>query len=110
MTKAVVEHMYEKHYLSDYLEVESQSATNVTIQSLGLGVFEDTFENAQWRKVKQMQSLRQRIFLCRCCEQPFKNTRWKKPNECMHGGLFLWVPQGFLWVFLWLFLWVCMHV
>ena len=55
MTKAVVEHMYEKHYLSDYLEVESQSATNVTIQSLGLGVFEDTFENAQWRKVKQMQ-------------------------------------------------------
>ena len=25
-----------KHYLSDYLEVESQSATNVTIQSLGL--------------------------------------------------------------------------
>ena len=49
MTKAVVEHMYEKHYLSDYQEVESQSATNVTIQSLGLGLFEDTFENAQWR-------------------------------------------------------------
>ena len=47
--------MCDKHYLSDNLEVESQSATNVTIQPLGLGLFEDTFENAQWRKVKQMQ-------------------------------------------------------
>ena len=47
--KAVVEHMHEKH-LCDYLEVESQSATNVTIQSHGLSgrKFEDTFENAQW--------------------------------------------------------------
>ena len=44
--------MYDKHDLSDYLEVESQSATHVTIPSVGL--FEDTFENAQWRKVEQM--------------------------------------------------------
>ena len=76
--------MCDKHYLSDNLEVESQSATNVTIQPLGLGLFEDTFENAQWRKVKQMQSLRLRIFLCRCCEQTFKNTRWKKPKVYIH--------------------------
>ena len=69
MTKAYV--MCDKHYLSDNLEVESQSATNVTIQPLGLGLFEDTFENAQWRKVKQMQSLRLRIFSCRCFEQAF---------------------------------------
>ena len=35
LPKAVVEHeMYDKLYLSDYLE--SQSATNVTIQSLGV--------------------------------------------------------------------------
>ena len=63
--------MYDKHYLSDYLKVESKSATNVTIQSLGLGLFVDTFQNAQWRKVKQMQSLRLRIILCWCCEQTF---------------------------------------
>ena len=31
--------MCDKHYLSDNLEVESQSATNVTIQPLGLGLF-----------------------------------------------------------------------
>ena len=47
--------MYDEHYLSDYLEVESQSATHVTIPSLGLGLFEDTFENAQSRQVKQME-------------------------------------------------------
>ena len=43
--------MYDKHYLSDYLEVESQSATNVTIQSLGLGLF-DTFEKSTMEKSK----------------------------------------------------------
>ena len=44
--------MYDKHYLSDYLEVESQSATNVTLHPLWLGLFEYTFENAQWRTSK----------------------------------------------------------
>ena len=43
---------YDKHdlsNLSDNLEVESQSATDVTIHHLGLELFEDTFENTQWR-------------------------------------------------------------
>ena len=31
------------------LEVKSQSATNVTLHPLGLGLFEYTFKNAQWR-------------------------------------------------------------
>ena len=36
---------YDEHYLSHYLEVESQSATNVTLRPLGLGLY--TFKNAQ---------------------------------------------------------------
>ena len=37
---------YGEHFLSDYLEVESQSATNVTLPPLGVRLFEYTFENA----------------------------------------------------------------
>ena len=38
--------MNDKHCLSYYLEVKSQSATNVTLHPLGLGLF------AQWKKRK----------------------------------------------------------
>ena len=52
MTNAAVQHIYDEHYLSYYLEVKSQSATNVTLHPLGLGLFEYTFKNAQWRTSK----------------------------------------------------------
>ena len=40
--------------------------------------FEKTFENSQWRKIKQMQPMRLCIFLGRQFEQPFEDTRWIK--------------------------------
>ena len=71
--------MYDKHYLSDYLEVESQSATNVTIHPLGLELFEDTFENTQWRNIKQMQQLR---LNASALNRHWKTHTGERPNKC----------------------------
>ena len=44
--------------------------------------FEVTFENAQWRKAKQMQT----VWLCflsgRHFEDAFEDTQWRKLNKC----------------------------
>ena len=40
--------------------------------------FEGTFENAQWRKVKQMQSLSLCILSGRSFEETSENTWWRK--------------------------------
>ena len=45
--------------------------------------FEDTFENAQWGKVKQMQPMWLCIFLCSWFEKTFENTWWNATNVIM---------------------------
>ena len=40
-----------------------------------------TFENAQWRKVKQMQPVRLRIILCKRFEDTFENAQWRKIKQ-----------------------------
>ena len=43
--------------------------------------FEDTFENAQWRKVKQMQPMWLCIILCKRSEETFENAQWRKVTQ-----------------------------
>ena len=40
--------------------------------------FEDTFENAQWRKVKQMQSVWLCLFWGRPFEETYEDSQWRK--------------------------------
>ena len=40
--------------------------------------FEETFENTQWEKVKQMQLMRLCIFSDRQFEDTFENAQWGK--------------------------------
>ena len=44
--------------------------------------FEETFENTQWRKVKQMQPMWLCLFSGRPFEDTFENAQWKKSNKC----------------------------
>ena len=48
--------------------------------------FEDTFENAQWGKVKQMQPMWLCLFSDRPFEETFENAHWKKLNKCILSG------------------------
>ena len=50
--------------------------------------FEETSENAQWRKVKQMQPMWLRVFSCKQFEEAFENAQWKKVKEIMKLCLF----------------------
>ena len=43
--------------------------------------FEDTFENTQWRKAKQMQPMRLCLFWGRRFEDTFENTQWRKVTK-----------------------------
>ena len=43
--------------------------------------FEDTFEKAQWRKVKQMQPMRLCLFSGKRFEETFKNAQWRKVEQ-----------------------------
>ena len=43
--------------------------------------FEETFENAQWRKVKQMHLLWFGIFLGRPFEETSEDTQWRKDKQ-----------------------------
>ena len=43
--------------------------------------FEDTFENAQWRKNKQLQPMWLCILKCRQFEEAFENTQWWKVKQ-----------------------------
>ena len=43
--------------------------------------FEDIFENAQWRKVKQMQPMWLCLFLGRQFQDSFENTQWGKVKQ-----------------------------
>ena len=43
--------------------------------------FEKTFENAQWRKVKDMQPMLQGIFSNRTFEAAFENPQWRKVKQ-----------------------------
>ena len=43
--------------------------------------FEDTFENAQWREIKQMQPMRFCIFSGRQFEKTFENAQWGKAKQ-----------------------------
>ena len=49
--------------------------------------FEDTFENAQWRKVKQMQLMWLCLFSDRPFEETFENAQWRKAKQ-MHPKTF----------------------
>ena len=40
--------------------------------------FEETFENAQWRKIKQMQPMRLCNYSCKLIENTFENAQWRK--------------------------------
>ena len=43
--------------------------------------FEDSFENPQWRKIKQMQPMWLCIFTGRRFEETFENTQWRKAKQ-----------------------------
>ena len=43
--------------------------------------FEETFENTQWRKVKQMQPVSLCILWCRQFEETFENPQWRKVKQ-----------------------------
>ena len=43
--------------------------------------FEATFENAQWRKVKQMQPMRLCLLSGKWFEEKFKDAQWKKVKQ-----------------------------
>ena len=49
--------------------------------------FEDTFENTQWRKVKQMQSMRLRILQGRPFEVTYENAQWRKIKQMQPMGI-----------------------
>ena len=42
---------------------------------------EKTYENSQWRKAKQMQSMWLRILLRKRFEDTFENTHWRKAKQ-----------------------------
>ena len=48
---------------------------------LSSGQFEDTFENTQWRKDKQMQPVWFCIVWGRQFEETFENTQWRKDKQ-----------------------------
>ena len=43
--------------------------------------FEGSFENAQWRKDKQMQPAEIFIFLRKCFEETFEGAHWRKVEQ-----------------------------
>ena len=43
--------------------------------------FEETFKDAQWRKVKQMQPMRLCLFSSRQFEATFENAQWRKVKQ-----------------------------
>ena len=45
--------------------------------------FEDAFENAHWRKVKQMQLVWLCIYSGRPFEDTFENTQWRKAKQML---------------------------
>ena len=45
------------------------------------GPFEDTFEDTQWRKAKQMQPVWFCILLCKRFVETFENTQWRKAKK-----------------------------
>ena len=45
--------------------------------------FEDTFEDAQWRKVQKMQPVRLCILWCKHFEETYENTQWREVKQ-MH--------------------------
>ena len=72
--------MYDKLYLSDYLE--SQSATNVTIQFLGVWLFEDTFENAQSKTNAVIATTYSRAGNLRTYLKSHSGEKLNKCNQC----------------------------
>ena len=48
---------------------------------------EDTFENTQWRKAKQVQTMWICILTSRPFEETFENARRKKSNKCYQCDL-----------------------
>ena len=43
--------------------------------------FEEPFENAQWRKVKQMQPMWVRLFSGKQFDEAFENTQWREIKQ-----------------------------
>ena len=57
--------------------------------------FEDTFENARWGKVKQMQPMWLCLFSGRRFEETFENTQWGKVKQMQPVWLCLLCPKFF---------------
>ena len=57
--------------------------------------FEETFENTQWRKVKQMQSMRLCIFSGKQFEATFENTQWRKVKQMQPMRLYILTDMSF---------------
>ena len=43
--------------------------------------FGNTFENTQWRKVKQVQPMRLCLFVCKPFEDTFEDAQWRKTKQ-----------------------------
>ena len=78
--------------LRAHLKTHSGEKSDVTLPALPQvwlcilcpNQFEDTFENAQWRKAKQMQPVWVCILSGKRFEDTFEITRWRKANVKWH--------------------------
>ena len=57
--------------------------------------FEDTLENAQWRKIKQMQPMWLCLFSCKPFEETFHNAQWRKAKQMQPMRLCLFSGRWF---------------
>ena len=84
--KNVILHFWPKKFEGAFWNAQ----TNATIHRQ----FEDKFENAQWRKAKQMQPMRLCLLSCRPFEATFENTQCRKAKQMRPMWFFiLWGRQ-----------------
>ena len=57
--------------------------------------FEETFDNAHWRKVKQMQPMRLCLFSGKPFEETFENAQWRKVKQMQPMWLCLFSGKQF---------------
>ena len=74
--------------------------------------FEDTFENTQWRKAKQMQPMWLCILLYKHSDDTFENTQWRKVKQMQPAWLSIFSNrqfkdvQTFVATFWWKIIWL----
>ena len=76
--------LVSENYVALFPEIQFNKCNQcdyTTSHTDNLTQIEDTFENAHWRKVEQMQPMWLCIFPCRWFEETFENTKWRKVKQ-----------------------------